>query len=44
MQRWMDGWDWFLMNAAAVLLIVGLSVLVYVAVQAGKHFPHGRQL
>ena len=33
MHPWINGWDWFLLNAAAVLLITFLGSVVYVAVQ-----------
>lgn len=33
MHPWINGWDWFLLNAAAVLLITFLGTVVYLGVQ-----------
>ena len=33
MHPWINGWDWFLLNAAAVLMITFLGTVVYLAVQ-----------
>lgn len=40
MHPWINGWDWFLLNAAAVVLITFLGTVAYLAVQISTRVLH----